>query len=123
MKNQVVWVDIPVIDLDRAIAYYSKVLGETVEKFSNNGSVAGILPHKDGGNGGCLYTSPDHLPSSNGPMIYLNAEGRLSKAVEAVRSNNGKVIKEIHSIGPHGFCAVTIDSEGNRIALHSMTKS
>ena len=56
-------------------------------------------------------------------MIYLNAEGRLSKAVEAVRSNNGKVIKEIHSIGPHGFCAVTIDSEGNRIALHSMSKS
>lgn len=121
MKNQVVWVDIPVIDLDRAIAFYSKMLGEPVEKINNGGLVAGILSHTEGGNGGCLYTSPDHLPSSNGPMIYLNAEGRLTKALEAVKSNKGKVLKEIHSIGPHGFCAVVLDSEGNRIAIHSMT--
>lgn len=121
MKNQVVWVDIPVIDLDRAIAFYSKMLGEPVEKVNSGGLVAGILPHADGGSGACLYTSPDHLPSNNGPMIYLNTEGRLAKAVEAVKANKGKILKEIHSIGPHGFCAVVIDSEGNRIAIHSMS--
>ena len=121
MKNQVVWVDIPAINLDRAIAFYSNVLGEKVEKINSHGSVAGILPHGDGGNGGVLYTSPDHLPSSNGPLVYLNAEGKLAKAVEAVKLNKGKVLQEIHSIGPHGFRAVVIDSEGNRIALHSTT--
>jgi uncharacterized protein len=31
----------------------------------------------------------------------------------------GKVVKPVHSIGPHGFRAVILDSEGNRIALHS----
>ena len=121
MKNQVVWVDIPVIDLDRAIEFYAKMLGEKIEKVNSHGSVAGILPHADGGVGGVLYSSPDHVPSNNGPMVYLNAEGRLAKAVEAVKTNKGKVLQEIHPIGPHGFRAVVIDSEGNRIALHSLT--
>ena len=30
MANQVVWVDIPVKDLDRAIKFYSAVIGGTV---------------------------------------------------------------------------------------------
>jgi uncharacterized protein len=32
MANQVVWFDIPVVDLDRAIRFYSAVLGATVKK-------------------------------------------------------------------------------------------
>jgi len=28
-------------------------------------------------------------------------------------------MKAIESIGPHGFRAIVMDSEGNRIALHS----
>ena len=30
-------------------------------------------------------------------------------------------VQEIHSIGPHGFRALILDSEGNRVALHSET--
>jgi predicted enzyme related to lactoylglutathione lyase len=52
-------------------------------------------------------------------MIYLNANGRLDDAIAAVMANGGKVIKPKHPIGPFGFRAVIIDSEGNRVALHS----
>jgi hypothetical protein len=31
------------------------------------------------------------------------------------------VLEAMHAIGPHGFRAVVLDSEGNRIALHSTT--
>jgi uncharacterized protein len=32
MANQLVWVDIPVLDLDRAIDFYSTVLGKEVKR-------------------------------------------------------------------------------------------
>ena len=54
-----------------------------------------------------------------GPLIYLSVEGRLDDAVKAVTSSGGKVLQEKHQIGPHGFRAVIVDSEGNRLALHS----
>jgi predicted enzyme related to lactoylglutathione lyase len=52
-------------------------------------------------------------------MIYLNANGRLDDALAKVDANGGKVIQPKHQIGPFGFRAIVLDSEGNRIALHS----
>jgi predicted enzyme related to lactoylglutathione lyase len=52
-------------------------------------------------------------------MIYLNANGRLDDAIAVVTANGGKVVKPKHPIGPFGFRAVIIDSEGNRVALHA----
>jgi len=52
--------------------------------------------------------------------VYLNVDGRMKAAVEAASSNGGRVVEAAHAIGPHGLRAVIIDSEGNRIALHSM---
>ena len=79
----------------------------------------GILPHGDGEVGACLFASSEETPSEKGAMIYLNVNGRLDDAITAVASNGGKVVKPKHAIGPFGFRAVVIDSEGNRVALHS----
>ena len=122
MSNQIVWVDIPVSNLDRAIQFYSAVLGKEVTKEGGSGFAFGLFPHADGDVGGCLYVpESDNVPSKVGPLLYLNAEGRLKQAVEAVTANGGQVLKAIHEIGPHGFCAVVLDGEGNRIALHAPT--
>jgi hypothetical protein len=59
-------------------------------------------------------------PSQHGPLLYFNCQGRLDEAVAAVEPNAGKVLQPKHPIGPYGFRAVVLDSEGNRIALHSM---
>ena len=75
--------------------------------------------HDDGEVGGCLVTSQEETPGKDGVMIYLNASGRLDEAVAAVPMNGGSVIKSKHAIGPFGFRAIVIDSEGNRVALHS----
>ncbi len=84
----------------------------------------GLLPHEEQNASGCLCIrgdsgGVDNRPSANGPLIYLSVEGRLDKAVEAARANGGKVLRARQQIGRHGFRAVVIDSEGNRIALHS----
>jgi predicted enzyme related to lactoylglutathione lyase len=119
MANQIVWCDIPVLDLDRAVKFYSAVLGEEVKKEEVPGMTIGILPHNDGEVGGCLFASNDDKPSDKGLLIYLNANGRLDDAIAAVSANGGKVLKPKHPIGPYGFRAVVMDSEGNRVALHS----
>jgi predicted enzyme related to lactoylglutathione lyase len=119
MANQIVWVDIPVLDLDRAISFYSAVLGGAVTKQDYPGMSIGLLPGYESDVSGCLFTKDDERPSAVGPLLYLNAQGRLDDAVAAVEPNGGKVIQPKHQIGPHGFRAVILDSEGNRVALHS----
>jgi len=112
------------MNLDRAIKFYSAVLGQEVTKMSEAGFEYGLLPHEEQNASGCLCLGSDsagsvNKPSQNGPLIYLSVEGRLDDAVTPVTSNGGKVLQEKHQIGPHGFRAVILDSEGNRIALHS----
>jgi len=118
------WTDIPVTNLDRAIKFYSAILGKEVRKLSEGGTEYGLLPHQEQNASGCLCISGDSVgnknqPSQTGPLIYLSVEGRLNDAVKAARANGGKVLEEKQQIGPHGVRAMIIDSEGNRIALHS----
>ena len=63
MSNQIVWVDIPVDDLDRAIKFYSAVLSEEVVKQSFTGFALGLLPHAQSHVSGCLFKSQDNRPS------------------------------------------------------------
>ena len=121
MHNKIVWVDIPVLKLDRAIRFYSAVMGCVVERTDYPGMSVGILPHKDGEAAGCLYMSEKVKPSADGPLVYLNAHGRLD--VRPLRRWNraaARFSRREEPIGPFGFRAVVLDSEGNRIALHSM---
>ena len=118
MANQIVWCDIPVKDLDRAIKFYSAVLGQNVSKETAGEMTFGLLPDADSGVSGCLVPG-DSEPSANGPMIYMNCENRLDAAIDLAGKHGGKIMKPKHQIGPHGYRAVVLDSEGNRIALHS----
>jgi uncharacterized protein len=122
------WTDIPVTSLDRAIRFYSAVLGQPVRKLSDGGMEYGLLPHEEASASGCLCVRSDsggvdNTPSANGPLIYLLVEGRLEQAVDAARKNGGKILRERQQIGEHGFRALIIDSEGNRIALHTSAAS
>ena len=122
MKPNIVWYDIPATDLDRAIRFYSAVLGAPVVKEEDSEIPLGWLPTADGGRMGCLCVVDGFKPSPDGVMIYLSVSGRLKAAVDAVRANGGQVQKDVHPIGPYGFRAEILDSEGNCIALHSETE-
>jgi len=119
MNDVVCWTDIPVLELDRAVKFYSMVLGQPVTLESGQGFEYALLPNSESGVSGCLYQSPDEHPSLSGPLIYFSVEGRLDASLNAVTPYGGKILEAKHPIGPHGYRAVVVDSEGNRIALHS----
>jgi uncharacterized protein len=119
-RHQVVWFDIPVHDLDRAIRFYSAVLGVLLRKEQAGRGVAmAVLPHTDTSVGGCLVQTMDARPSDGGPLLYLNADGRLDAAVAATGIAGGTVLQPKHSMGGDGYRAIVLDTEGNRIALYS----
>jgi uncharacterized protein len=117
--NRAVWFDVPVTNMDRAITFYSAVLAVRVDKESFGDTSIGVIEHHDG-NGGCLVNDEAEI-GAGGVLIYLNVDGRIRDAVEKVLPHGGTVVKPVHSIGPHGFRAVVLDSEGNRVALQSNT--
>ena len=121
MAHRFVWADIPVANLDRAVKFYTALIGMPVTVQDTPGFKFAVFPHDGPDVGGCLVPTGDgNAPSDKGPLLYINVEGRMKAAVDAASANGGRVVEQPHSIGPHGFRAVVIDSEGNRVALHSM---
>lgn len=118
--NRIVWCDIPVLDLDRAVSFYSAVLDIEVHKEKFDSFSFAVLEHEQG-NGACLVPSTAPMSPGVGPLVYLNVDSRIRDAVSRVERCGGQVLEPIKSIGPHGFRALVLDSEGNRLALHSKT--
>lgn len=117
--NTFCWIDIPVVDLNRAIGFYQAILGKPVEKISEHGFEFGLLPHIQNNVSGCLCAMPERKPSQNGPLVYLNLEGELDRAVKQVEQHGGKIVKAKEQIGPYGHRVLVLDTEGNGIALYS----
>ena len=120
MSDRVVWFDLPVADLERAGRFYSAVLAIEVTQESAGNFKFAVLEHGPQGNGGCLVPKANEV-SATGILVYMNVDGRIRDAIKQVEKHGGRVVERITGIGPHGFRAVILDSEGNRIALHSNT--
>ena len=120
LHNRAVWFDIPVSDLGRAAEFYRAVLDVKVDDVDAGGYRFCVIEHTDG-NGGCLVPNAKEISGSAGILLYMNVNGRIRDAVSKTPGKGGKVLEPTHSIGPHGFRAIVLDSEGNRIALHSST--
>lgn len=117
--NTFCWIDIPVIDLDRAARFYSTILEADVQKISEHGMEFALLPHTENNVSGCLCVMDDRKPSQNGPLVYLHTEGRIDHIANSVEEHGGQLLKAKEQIGPYGHRAVILDTEGNAIALYS----
>ena len=116
MAHKISWFDLPVTDMARAIEFYSAVLGvEVKEEFPG----VGVISHGPEDVAGCLYVTEDNAPSLQGALLYFNVDGRLEDAVAEAKAHGGKIEQDAHEIAPFGRRAIVIDSEGNRIVLHS----
>ena len=121
-SNSLNWFEIPAADINRAKSFYQTIFGIEMPVMSMMGMEMAMFPGEEG-NGkasGCLCQSPYHKPSQDGAVIYLNANPNLSEVTDRIISAGGSVIMPKTQISPEiGHMAMFIDSEGNRVALHS----
>ena len=121
MTNAINWFEIPESDFDRAKAFYSKLFNAEIQEMPHPEYRYGMLPaDMQNGIGGGIVQGNGFEPSSKGALVYLNGGDDLSGPLSRVEAAGGKIVLPKTSIGPNGFMAHFIDTEGNKVALHSM---
>jgi uncharacterized protein len=121
MENLINWFEIPATDFSRAVSFYEAILGLEIKEAEMFGSKMGFFP-TDGTNvSGAIVQGEDYQPSTDGVVAYLNGGNDLQTVLDKVESNNGKVIVPKTQISPEmGYFGMFIDSEGNKMAVHSI---
>lgn len=116
MKKIFYWVEIPTVNFDRAVAFYSNLLGVKLECIESETEKMAFLPY----DAGAIFWAPDFKPSKDGLLVSLNAGTDLDGWVERVKNNGGTIDRpkcKIEAEG-RGWFALFIDSEGNRLGLY-----
>ncbi|MFO6448684.1 VOC family protein [Erythrobacter sp. NE805] len=118
MTNPVVHFEIPVTDMDRAIAFYQAVFGYRLTREAVDGYDMAFFPRADGkpGAGGALAKGDVYRPSHDGPILYFDVPD-IDAVIARAEARGARVLYAKKDIGAAGFVAEIEDSEGNRIAL------
>ncbi len=119
MKNPVQWFDIATIKIERAKDFYSKVFNLEFQFIETPDSKMYMFGAPDKvGSAGCLVQSSNNQPSTDGTVIYFACDDVATEA-SRVEAAGGKLLFPKTNIGKFVFVAQCIDTEGNRIGLHS----
>lgn len=125
MDNAISWFEIPATDIDRAQQFYETVFQIKMQPMDFQSTKMRMFPIDDPmkGIGGTLIDSGGfHKPSAtDGPLIYLNGNPNVQIFLDRVEAAGGKIMVPKTEISPeYGYMAVFLDTEGNRVALHSV---
>jgi predicted enzyme related to lactoylglutathione lyase len=118
-RNFVTWFEIPAYNHYRSVAFFNYIYGIEMTTVELNGFAMGFFPAENG-IGGAVVTGHGCIPSETGPLIYLNGGTDLNVVLSKVNIAGGRVVMEKTFLNETaGYFALFIDSEGNRLALHS----
>lgn len=115
------WFEVPVDNMDRAKKFYETVFKVEISIQSFGGILMGWFPDRGDvpGAQGTLIKQDTYVPSQEGTLVYFISEN-VQNELDRVEAAGGTIYQPKTQISPeHGFMAAFIDSEGNRIALHS----
>ncbi|RIA10087.1 hypothetical protein OE09_1940 [Flavobacteriaceae bacterium MAR_2010_72] len=121
--NMVGWFEIPVSDMNRAKAFYEAVFQVEIQIMDFGELLMGWFPSQGAeayGAPGTLIKQESYIPSKEGTLVYFNCED-VQNELDRIVKAGGEIYQPKKQISPeYGFMAAFIDSEGNRVALHSM---
>ena len=125
MKSAISWFEIPATNLERAQQFYETIFGVKLDPIDLPNIKMRMFPLDDpmAGTGGAVVDSGGfHKPSvTDGPLIYLNGNPDVQNVLDKIEAAGGKIMVPKTEISPeYGYMAVFIDTEGNRIGLHSV---
>jgi predicted enzyme related to lactoylglutathione lyase len=120
--NALNWFEIPVTDMERAKHFYQVAFGIHMDEENMMNIQMAYFPFQPGSGkaSGALAKSDFHIPAENGAIIYLNGNPDLSEVLERIESEGGKIVMpKTHISDEIGYMAFFIDTEGNRLGIHS----
>jgi predicted enzyme related to lactoylglutathione lyase len=125
MKNVISWFEIATTDLARAQKFYESIFEVQLIAMDTPNLKMRMFPVDDPmtGIGGALsYAEGFYKPSAtDGPLVYLNGNPDVQNILDRIEAAGGKIVVPKTQISPeYGYMAVFIDTEGNRVALHSV---
>lgn len=120
MSNAINWFELPSINFKRASEFYGKVLNAELQKMKMGEVDMAFFPTSDNGVGGCVTYGDGNNPREDGTLVYLNGGDDLATPLSRVERAGGEIVLPKTSIGENGFIAIFRDTEGNRVAFHSM---
>lgn len=115
------WFEIPVLDMDRAKKFYEAVFKLDINVVDFGGILMGWFPDRGQvyGAQGTLIKQDTYIPSQEGTLVYFISDD-VQHELDRIEAAGGKIYQPKNEISPeHGFMGVFIDTEGNRVALHS----
>ncbi len=117
MPNSLVWADVPVLDIQRASAFYSKMLGVEVTAMPGQSDI-GLIPSDNGISVDLALNAGTRPSSDSGPTIYFTSQGDIDGMLQRVVDAGGRILAEKQFMGPMiGWIAFVLDTEGNRIGI------
>jgi predicted enzyme related to lactoylglutathione lyase len=123
VTNALNWFEIPVENFERAKKFYSLIFDfeMTENQMGPNRMGFFLYDFKAREIGGAIVQGPGYVPTEEGTLVYLNGGADLAVALGRVEKAGGKIILPKTLISAElGYFAIFRDSEGNRVALHSM---
>ena len=125
-KHAISWFEIPTADLDRATKFYEKIFDVKMFPLDTPNLKMRLFPIEDPMNiGGALVHNKDFYKSAtDGTLLYLNGNPDVQNILDRVEAAGGKILLPKTQISPeYGYMALIIDTEGNRIGLHSIPEN
>jgi predicted enzyme related to lactoylglutathione lyase len=119
IQNSLNWFEIPATDFERATKFYGALYETELHTQKMGDADMAFLPMSDKGVGGAIVKCMHYVPSQDGSVVYLNGGTDLQNVLNRVEQAGGKVTVPKFEIGEHGFCAFFLDTEGNKVGLHS----
>ena len=124
LRNALSWFEIPAMDIRRAKKFYEAIFDVQLQELIVNDQLKmQLFPVEAGTIGGSLVEHKDfYKPGYQGPLVYLNGNPDVQMILDRIKKSGGKVLVPKTQISPDfGYMAVFEDSEGNRVALHSVS--
>ncbi|WP_254155095.1 VOC family protein [Chryseosolibacter indicus] len=120
MKSFISIFEIPATDVSRAVNFYEAILDINIEKMDMPETEMGVFPYERQMVTGVIIKAEGYQPSANGVTLYLNGGDNLQVILDKVENNGGKILvpKTLHA-DESGYFALFLDSEGNKLGLHS----
>jgi len=121
-ENALNWFEIAVNDIGRAKKFYETIFDIEMPQMDMNGMLMAFFPTDNMSTnvGGGLVQHEMYKPSAEGAVIYLNGNPDLALALGKVEKAGGKIVMPKTLIKEDiGYMAFFIDTEGNKVALHS----